>query len=70
MPDPETYAEAMAAVSRLGTKAKSELLSWMNSGYRHRSRTDIAYARIRRLARTDQDKVAKYLNGIITPSDR
>lgn len=64
MPDPETYAEVMAAVSRLGTRAKAELLAWINSGYRHRSRTDIAYARIRRLARTDQDKVAEYLNGV------
>lgn len=65
IPDPETLSEVMSAVSRLGPNAKAELLSWMASGYRHRSKTDIAYARIRRLPKTAQAKVADYLKGVV-----
>ena len=65
MPDPETVAEVMSAVSRLGPTAKAELLTWMESGYRHRSKTDIAYARIRRLSKTDQQKIAAHLKGVV-----
>lgn len=65
LPNPETFEEVRAAVSALGPTAKAELLSWMESGHRHRSRIDVAYARIRRLSRADQSKFAAYLREVI-----
>lgn len=64
LPNPETLPEVMAAVSTLGPKVKGELLLWMQSGYRHPSKTDTAYARIRRLPKTDQEVVADYLKEV------
>lgn len=60
-PDPETFAEVKAEVSRLGAADKATLLDWLESGYRQRNKVDLAYDRIRRLAPSEKDEFIVYL---------
>lgn len=63
-PNPETLEEVMAGIKGLGPAAKAELLSWIQSGRRHRSKIDIAYGRFRRLAPSEQEAVISYLHDV------
>jgi hypothetical protein len=39
----------------------AELLSWLDSGHRQRNRVDIAFDRIRRLSKSEQEQVIERL---------
>jgi len=60
-PNPETFEEVKAQVSRLGAAEKATLLDWLEGGYRQRNRVDLAYDRIRRLAPSERDEFIDYL---------
>ncbi|MDY6869036.1 MAG: HNH endonuclease [Actinomycetota bacterium] len=60
-PNPEVLGEVMASVKQLRAADKAELLAWLESGYRHRSKVDFAYDRTRKLAVSEKEQVMEYL---------
>lgn len=60
-PNPETFGEVMSVVSKLKNTERESLLQWLDSGYRHRNRVDVAYDRVRRLSPSEKTEIAEYL---------
>lgn len=65
-PHPEVLGEVMAAVKQLGAADKAALLTWLESGYRHRNKVDLAYDRTRRLATSEKEQVMEFLRSATT----
>lgn len=60
-PNPEVLGEVVAVVKQLRAVDKLALLTWLESGYRHRSKVDFAYDRTRKLSTTEKVEVIEFL---------
>jgi hypothetical protein len=65
MPDPEQYDEVEAEVKQLKTADLRQLLNWMRSGERTRSRLDHAYDRARNLSHNEREQLITYIANML-----